>query len=314
MAVRDLLSFRDYFNIIRQLSFRELDGEARDLPAILVVAESRELAVLAGEALFGHAGAAFVEAHAFDAQLDPLRYDVILTIDRLPTKQRHDWSRLFNRAHEELRLIEVLPRVVGDAEAERAARTRVVDRAEEKRLLALGRHIPLLRAACAHRVVWDTSMADGQFALVSNIPEVVPIIGNLIAAGADFLVLTKNQLLMLYKLAAIFGRDLGNRRRIYSEMLPVVGAGLVWRTVARELVTLMPFGLGTVPKVAIAFAGTWAVGQAAVVYYESGEKLSREQMRGLYAEALELLRHLPLGKKGEPGDEEPPPSDRAAAD
>lgn len=313
MGVGDLLAFREYIGIIRQLSFQELADEANAAPSLLVVSESQELAVMVSDALFG-AGSVYADARAFSDQLDPLHYDVIVTVGRLPANLRRDWNRLFNRAREELRLVEVHPRVAGDVDAERAARERVAASAGEKRVLALGRHIPLMRDAAAHKIVRDTSVADAQFALVSNIPEVVPIIGNIIAAGADFIVLTKNQLLMLFKLAAIYGRDLQNRRRIYSEMLPVVGAGLVWRTVARELVTLMPFGLGTVPKVAIAFAGTWAVGQAAVVYYESGERLNRQQMRSLYAEALALLQHLPLPKRGEGEGESDANGDQEAAD
>ena len=84
---------------------------------------------------------------------------------------------------------------------------------------------------------------------------------------------------------------------MYSEMIPVVGAGLVWRTVAREVVTLLPLAIGTVPKVAIAFAGTWVIGQSAAVYFERGEKLNKEQIRAVYAQALETLRKTPITPK-----------------
>src|SRR5579884_4151927 len=297
MGVGDLLSFREYFHIIRQLSFHELEQEARTPPAVLTLAQSASLARQVAEALFGPDSVGSADARAFDETVDPFHYDVIVTVERLPSQLSRNWTQLFKHAKEELRLVEVHPRVVGDEQAELAARARIVERIAEERVPAFGRHLEVMRDLCAKRVVWDTSVADAQFALVSNIPDVVPLIGNIISAGADFLVLTKNQLLMLYKLAAIFGRDLDNRRRIYSEMLPVVGAGLFWRTVARELTSLMPFGLGTVPKVTIAFAGTWAVGQAAVVYFEQGKHVNRAQMRSLYSDALDLLRQSPLGRR-----------------
>jgi uncharacterized protein (DUF697 family) len=151
-----------------------------------------------------------------------------------------------------------------------------------------------MKRACAHQLISETATVNGEFALVSNLPTLLPLIGNVLAVGADFFVLTKNQLMLIFKLAAINGRDLDNRWRIYSEMMPVVGAGMAWRTVAREVVTLLPLAIGTIPKVAIAFAGTWVIGQTAEVYYERGEKLNKEQVRTLYAQAIDTLRNNPI--------------------
>jgi uncharacterized protein (DUF697 family) len=127
----------------------------------------------------------------------------------------------------------------------------------------------------------------------------IPIVGNLMAVGADFLVLTKNQLMLIYKLAALHGRDLDQPWRIYSEMLPVVGVGILWRTVARELVTLIPFAAGTIPKVMIAYAGTAVAGQAAHFYYIQGERPTREQFQQFYARAADIARNLPLPGRNE---------------
>ena len=64
----------------------------------------------------------------------------------------------------------------------------------------------------------------------------------------------------------------------------VVGAGFMWRQVARELVAFLP--LGVVLKVAIAYAGTYATGQAIYHWYATGEKLDRQQLRQIFNEAL----------------------------
>jgi hypothetical protein len=78
-------------------------------------------------------------------------------------------------------------------------------------------------------------------------------------------------------------------------MAPIVGAAMFWRTLARDLVTLLPFAAGVVPKVAIAFAGTYAVGRAAQLYYVEGQKASPERMREFYRDALRVLRERPVG-------------------
>ena len=56
-----------------------------------------------------------------------------------------------------------------------------------------------------------------------------------------------------------FNRDLRDQRTILQDVLPVVGAGLLWRTAARQAVTRSPFAAGTIPsEVAIAYVGTTA--------------------------------------------------------
>jgi uncharacterized protein (DUF697 family) len=159
---------------------------------------------------------------------------------------------------------------------------------------AFGRALPAFRSAAAKQVIDETSAANAQFSLVSNIPTLLPVIGNIAAAGADFIVLTKNQVMMLYKLAAVHGRDLRDQRGILQEVLPVVGAGLIWRTVARQAATWMPFAAGTIPKLAIAYMGTMAVGRAAEFYYRTGLKPTRNQMDHFTRLAALRLQQLDL--------------------
>jgi hypothetical protein len=79
-----------------------------------------------------------------------------------------------------------------------------------------------------------------------------------------------------------------------QEVLPVVGAGLVWRTVARQATTWLPFAAGTIPKLFIAYVGTVAVGRAAEFYYRTGMKPTRSQMDQFVLQAAEMLRGLNL--------------------
>jgi uncharacterized protein (DUF697 family) len=168
--------------------------------------------------------------------------------------------------------------------------------------LALARNFPGLRSMAADRIIQDFSKVNAQFALVSAVPQAVPIIAPLFpaAAGADILILTKNQVMMVIRLAAAYGRTPEPRARL-REIMPVVGTALGWRALARELIGLVPGGVGLAVKATIAYTGTYATGRAAVFYYTVGRHPTRIEMKGMrregatragtaVREALESLR------------------------
>lgn len=288
------MGMRDFVNLVRELSFEHLRSEALLAPRLLVVARDEPTAVRCRERLFGADAEPYVDVLTSSSPApDPLQYDVIVSVGPLDASTEQTWRDLFRRVDEPLRIVHVDPVLVHGSGNLEAVRRRISDVADD-RALAIGRYIDAMRTACAEQTVSSTAMVNGQFALLSNLPTMVPVVGNLVAVGADFLVLTKNQLMMLYRLAAIYQRDLDDRWRLYAEMAPVVGTGLVWRTAARELAALLPLAIGTVPKVAIAYAGTFAVGRGLQTYYERGTQLTREQMREVYEEALVRLRETPL--------------------
>src|SRR5699024_9821673 len=148
------------------------------------------------------------------------------------------------------------------------------------------RFFPEWRADAVRAIIDETAKANARFALVSNVSAIVPIVGNLVAGGADLIVLTKNQMMMCYKIAEAHDRDLGNQFSIIRELTPVVGAGFLWRTIAREASAMIPLAAGTIPKVAIAFAGTMAAGRAADYYYRVGSKPSKSQLAEFRESAL----------------------------
>ncbi len=288
------MGLRDFIGIVREMSFDKLKAEAMLAPRLLVIARDLGDAQLWRQVLFGNDAEIYVEAHSYVAPpKDPLQYDVIVTIGPLQSGIARDWRELFHRVDEPMRVVEIPPGSPQDPATLDAIRFRLADVADE-RSIAIGRYIDAMRTPCANQIIASTASSNGQFAFISNIPTIIPAIGSLVAVGADFLVLTKNQLMMIYKLAAVYERDLNDQWTIYTEMVPVIGAGLVWRTIAREVSALLPFMIGTVPKVAIAYAGTFAAGRAAATYYEQGIKLNWNQMRALYAEAIDRINQNPL--------------------
>lgn len=163
-------------------------------------------------------------------------------------------------------------------------------RALDDRALAMGRSMPGTREAVAQRLIFESSKANAQFALASSLPANIPVIGTLATLGADTLVLTKNQALLVFKLAAVHGRALDSKLQLVAEIAPVVGAAFVMRTAARALVGLLPGLISAVPKAAIAFAGTYVVGQTAHYYYRWGHRPKRETLERFSRDAAQMVR------------------------
>lgn len=133
------------------------------------------------------------------------------------------------------------------------------------------------------QLIRQTSLANAGYAAASGVAELLPIF--LIPNNmADFVILTKNQALMAYKLALLMGNDIGVQEMI-GELAGVLGGGFLLREAARRLVGIIP-GWGLIPKVAIAYAGAYVIGEAAYYWYAYHEKLSADQMKALYARAL----------------------------
>jgi len=62
------------------------------------------------------------------------------------------------------------------------------------------------------------------------------------------------------------------------------------RTLARELVGLVPGGVGMGLKAMVAYAGTFAAGRAAVFYYQVGRPPTPIERRGMHREGTRRAR------------------------
>ena len=153
--------------------------------------------------------------------------------------------------------------------------------------LALARNFPAFRRRVANNVIVLTATANAQFALVTGITSAFPVLGVLLPVNglSDTLMLTKNQIMMTLRLAAAYGLDINFKARI-KELAPLLINAFGWRAIARELVGAVPV-VGFVARAGIAYAGTVTVGKSAMIYYETGENISKAQLRRWYQEALE---------------------------
>jgi uncharacterized protein (DUF697 family) len=171
--------------------------------------------------------------------------------------------------------------------------------------LALGRRFPAFRATVSERLILEASRTNAQFALLSSLPANVPVVGGLAAGGADVLLLTKNQALLVFKLAGIHGRDLHDRVGLAVEIAPVVGGAFLWRTVARGLLGMLPTVVGGLPKAAVAYVGTYVVGQLARYYYSTGRRPPPGLATRFQTEGVRLARELATRLRRRAKDEGP---------
>lgn len=149
--------------------------------------------------------------------------------------------------------------------------------------MLLARRLPGLRPVCIGRLIEAGARANAAYALGSGVAEIAPGFG-LVLAPADLFILTKNQILLAFKVALAAGRQEDNRTLIV-QLFGVLGSGLLFRQVARELVGLLPL-IGLLPKVAVAYAGTLVIGQVAWAWADEGRRISGPERHRLYHEAM----------------------------
>jgi len=91
---------------------------------------------------------------------------------------------------------------------------------------------------------------------------------------------------MAFLLAAAGGREPGFARQ-KAEILAIAAGAFGWRAIARELAGKIPFGGGLIPKGAIAYAATFAVGKALERFYYAGAPFTPEEHAEAYRLAYE---------------------------
>ena len=129
----------------------------------------------------------------------------------------------------------------------------IVDVFAEKRL-AFAACFPFVRRPLAAEAVKTTSMQNAAVGAVVLIP------------GADMPVMTANQAKMILQSAAAYGQKMGAERT--KELAGVVAGAFAFRTAARQAVGAFP-GVGWLIKGGIGYAGTLAMGRAAIAYFEA---------------------------------------------
>lgn len=153
----------------------------------------------------------------------------------------------------------------------------------------VARRLPMFREAVCRKLIDETCLTNATYSLGSGLAEIIPALDVPLNVG-DMVVLTKNQAIMAYKLALAMGLE-SDWRKTLPELAAVVGGGFVWRQIGRGLVGLIPVW-GIIPKVGVAYAGTFVTGQAVYQWCVHGEKFNQAALNKLYGEALERGKQL----------------------
>jgi uncharacterized protein (DUF697 family) len=138
--------------------------------------------------------------------------------------------------------------------AERLARTL------GERATPLAARLPVLRRAVCEELIRKFSRQNAIIGVAVFVP------------GADLPVLTLNQVRLVLRIADAYGFEIDKER--LPEVLGVVGSGLGFRAVARRAIGAVPI-VGWAVKGAVAYAGTRALGEAAMRYFERRAPVTR---------------------------------------
>ncbi len=278
---------KDFLSIMRTLDVGELRAQLAQPPLLLVVGTD---ARIAQQFAFALAGADAPDAEAARGtttvatpevldglQVGPTPYDAIILLDPTAEIRRHPVVRriVTDQRQTAALVVTTVPGAVVDpgipsiavtdptsSQALRALRARLIPLIHPDRRIVWGRTFPGFRQPLTDSLIEQTARANAQFAIMADITARIPMVGNFAAAGADFLVLTKNQLMLAYQLSAIHGRDLNDQKAILANAAPYLLAGLGWRELAHRSVRLIP-GASFVPKGVIAYGGTVVAGALA---------------------------------------------------
>jgi hypothetical protein len=164
--------------------------------------------------------------------------------------------------------------------------------------LPLARVFPPFREVLVKRTIQTIARENALFSLMTALPNVLPSVAELPWAVGEFAsdtaVLTANQIRMAFLLAGASDRDVGYREQ-RREIGSIIAGAWGWRTAARELAGKIPFGGGLIPKAAIAYAGTYVVGQTLERIYRIGYGLTRAERKEAYEKALAKGREVASG-------------------
>jgi small GTP-binding protein len=133
--------------------------------------------------------------------------------------------------------------------------------------MVLGRQLPLFRREAANKVVKTAMLVS----LAAGL-EPIPLI--------DIPILLSTQIRLVLRVAAIYGEPMKTEHA--RELILTIAGGLLMRYLAEEVAKAVPFG-GDLVSGAIAAAGTWAIGQVAIEYFEGGKQLSRRQISEMFS-------------------------------
>ncbi len=147
---------------------------------------------------------------------------------------------------------------------------------------ALGFNYPVFRSTIARKKITEVATQNAFWAAGSSAANIIPgpqqLITAPLEAASDFTVLTTNELRMVFIIAGICGRII-NPLKLLPELM-IMGAGAKGaQLLATQTIGKVPVGAGNVLKATVAFAFTFAIGEAVFLKMNYGIKIDSKKIK-----------------------------------
>ncbi|HNS50728.1 MAG TPA: GTP-binding protein [Anaerolineae bacterium] len=248
------------FTLVDTPGFGEVDGVDRAGTALSGI-DSANVIVLVLDAGAGVRQTDFALLHRLRATNKP----VIAVLNKIDLLGK-EWGAVLEHARTTLNEPNLIP--ISAKKGTNIAELllpRVVD-AHPALAVSIGRAIPAYRRHACVKVIRAAAAINAVVGL-----EPVP--------GLDIPFLLASQARMVLRIAAIYGEPMSTQHA--KELIATIAGGVALRYLGQEGAKLLP-AAGWVVAAGVAAAGTYAMGQVAVQYFEHNKTLTPEQMQALY--------------------------------
>ena len=222
-----------------------------------------------------------VEDRQLYENIKTLKKPIILAVNKVDTlKGREAGDQLATEVADALGEVNVIP--ISARTGENIAEELIpgIIKASPDAALVIGRELPTFRHEAAQRIIRNATL----ISLVAGM-EPIPLV--------DIPILLGTQIRLVLRIAALYGEplDSADLKKHAREMLVTMAGGLGMRYLAEEAAKIVPYGGDAIAGI-IAGAGTWAIGQVALEYYEGDKQINTRRLRQLYADFYSRFRKL----------------------
>ena len=222
-----------------------------------------------------------VEDRQLYENIKTLKKPIILAVNKVDTlKGREAGDQLATEVADALGEVNVIP--ISARTGENIAEELIpgIIKASPDAALVIGRELPAFRHEAAQRIIRNATLISWVVGM-----EPIPLV--------DIPILLGTQIRLVLRIAALYGEplDSADLKKHAREMLVTMAGGLGMRYLAEEAAKIVPYGGDAIAGI-IAGAGTWAIGQVALEYYEGDKQINTRRLRQLYADFYSRFRKL----------------------
>ncbi len=222
-----------------------------------------------------------VEDRQLYENIKTLKKPIILAVNKVDTlKGREAGDQLATEVADALGEVNVIP--ISARTGENIAEELIPEiiKASPDAALVIGRELPAFRHEAAQRIIRNATLISWVVGM-----EPIPLV--------DIPILLGTQIRLVLRIAALYGEplDSADLKKHAREMLVTMAGGLGMRYLAEQAAKIVPYGGDAVAGI-IAGAGTWAIGQVALEYYEGDKEVNTRRLRQLYADFYQRFRKV----------------------